>query len=191
MIFSHILSSSVLAGTGIGVFWYFSPRVAFFNRLLWGFFFLTVSLAALIGIAHYMGSSELEPLYRSMQILADSLGIVCAVGATWGLLARQTYSLPAFLAMVLIGVGLFVLLLLPDGRAFTPIVPAMGILVLMLMAVWALMQRSKHGLWVVLAAMMMGLATKSLAIGNLIHPIDLQHYATAFSLWFFGKAVRP
>ncbi|WP_332368316.1 hypothetical protein [Spirosoma telluris] len=40
----------------------------------------------------------------------------------------------------------------------------------------------------VLAAMMMGLATKAEAFGSLIHPTDFYHYATTVALWFFGKA---
>ena len=43
MIFSHILSGSILAGAGVGVFWHFFGRISLFNRLLWGFFLLTTS----------------------------------------------------------------------------------------------------------------------------------------------------
>lgn len=191
MIFSHILSSSILAGTGFGVFWRFFQQVPFFNRLLWGFFFLTVSLGAIIGVFHYTGSESLEPLHRSMRILADSLGISCAVVATWGLLNRTTYSQRGFLLTVVPGVALFIMLLLPEVRVFTPIVPSLGILLLMLMAVHALLQRNKRGLWIVLAAMMMGLATKAAAFTNVMSPIDFDHYANALALWFFGKSAQP
>lgn len=191
MIFSHILSGSILAGTGIGVFWRFFQQVPLFNRLLWGFFFLTISLTALIGVVHYTGTESLEPLHRSMRVLADSLGVVCAVVATWGLLNRISYKQTSFLLAVVSGVILFVLLLLPDVRLFTPIVPSMGILVLMLMAVYALMQRNKRGLWIVLAAMMMGLATKAPAFDTVMNPVDFNHYANALALWFFGKSAQP
>ena len=191
MIFSHILSSSILAGTGIGVFWRFFQQVPLFNRLLWGFFFLTISLTAIIGVIHYTGTESLEPLHRSMRILADSLGVICAVIATWGLLNRISYGQLGFLSTVVSGVVLFVLLLLPEVRLFTPIVPSLGILVLMLMAVYALLQRNKRGLWIVLAAMMMGLATKAPAFTNVMSPIDFDHYANALALWFFGKSAQP
>lgn len=191
MIFSHILSSSILAGTGFGVFWRFFQQVPFFNRLLWGFFFLTVSLRAVIGVFHYTGSESLEPLHQSMRILADSLGIFCAIVATWGLLNRTTYGQRGFLLTVVPGVALFVALLLPEVRVFTPIVPSLGILLLMLMAVHALLQRNKRGLWIVLAAMMMGLATKAPAFDNVMSPVDFDHYANALALWFFGKSAQP
>ena len=188
MIFSHILSGSILAGAGVGVFWHFFGRISLFNRLLWGFFLLTTSVAALIGVLQFAGNESLEPLHRSMIVLSDTLGIVCVVTAVYALLNRRTLSLISFVSTVLFGLFLFITLLLPDVRVFTPIVPSMGILVLMLLAVFSLLQRNKRGLWVVLAAMMMGLATKADSFSGLVHPTDFYHYATTLALWFFGKA---
>ncbi|WP_198174845.1 DUF6962 family protein [Spirosoma arboris] len=188
MIFSHILSGSILAGAGVGVFWHFFGRISLFNRLLWGFFLLITSLAALIGVIYFAGDESLEPLHQSMIVLSDSLGVVCVVTAVYALLNRQNLSLITFIATVVLGILLFISLLLPDVRVFTPIVPSLGILVLMLMAVFSLLQRNKRGLWVVLAAMMMGLATKAEAFDSLIHPTDFYHYATTVALWLFGKA---
>jgi len=188
MIFSHILSGSILAGTGVGVFWHFFQGVSLFNRLLWGFFLLTTSLAALIGVVHYAGNESLEPLHQSMVVLSDSLGVVCAVVAVWGLLNQRMYSLTTFITTVLFGLFVFVLLLLPEVRIFTPVVPSLAILILMLLAVFSLLQRNKRGLWVVLAAMMMGLATKAQSLDSFFHPTDFYHYASALALWFFGKA---
>ncbi len=161
MIFSHILSGSILAGAGVGVFWHFFGRISLFNRLLWGFFLLTTSVAALIGILQYLGNESLDALHHSMIVLSDTLGVVCVVTAVYALLNQRIIPLFTFVATVLFGLFLFITLLLPDARVFTPIVPSMGILVLMLLAVFSLLQRNKRGLWVVLAAMMMGLATKA------------------------------
>ena len=191
MIFSHILSSSILAGAGIGVFWHYFGRISLFNRLLWGFFLLTTSLAALIGVIHFTGNESLEPLRSSMTVLSNTLGVVCVVTAVYALLNQHTLSLITFVSTVLFGLFLFISLLMPDVRVFTPIVPSMGILVLMLLAVFSLLQRNKRGLWVVLAAMMMGLATKANSFNNFIHPTDFYHYATTLALWFFGKSAQP
>ena len=188
MIFSHILSGSILAGAGVGVFLHFLSRISFFNRLLWGLFLLTTSLAALIGVFRFLGNSSLEPLHLSMIVLANTLGVVCVVTAVYALLNRRTLSLGTFVTAVLVGLILFIGLLLPDARVFTPLVPSLGILILMLLAVFALLQRNKRGLWIVMAAMMMGLATKADAFSSLIHPTDFYQYATALALWFFGKA---
>jgi hypothetical protein len=190
MIFSHILSGSILAGAGIGVFWHFFGRISLFNQLLWGFFLLTNSLAALIGVVHYTGNESLEPLHRSMVVLSDSLGVVCVVTAVYALLNQRILSLTTFVATVIFGLLLFISLLLPEVRVFTPIVPSLGILVLMLLAVFSLLQRNKRGLWVVLAAMMMGLATKAQSFDGFMHPTDFYHYANALALWFFGKAAQ-
>ncbi len=191
MIFSHMLSGSVLAGTGVGIFWLYFSRISLFNRLLWGFFLLTTALAALMGVIGYAGNTLLEPLHQSMIVLADSLGIVCAVTAVYALLNRHRLSLRSFGATVGLGLLLFVGLLLPEWRVFTPVVPSLGILILMLLAVFSLLQRNKRGLWVVLAAMLMGLATKAEAFDRFMHPIDFYYYASALALWFFGKAARP
>ncbi|AQG77952.1 hypothetical protein [Spirosoma montaniterrae] len=190
MIFSHIVSGFVLAGAGVGVFWHFFGRISLFNRLLWGFFLLITSLAALTGVLLYAGNQSLESLHQSMIVLSDSLGVVCVVTAVYALLNQQTLSLTSFIATVVFGLLLFVGLLLPDVRVFTPVVPSLGILILMLLAVFALLQRNKRGLWVVLAAMMMGLSTKADAFNSLMHPTDFFHYITALALWFFGKAAE-
>ncbi|GAB4055703.1 hypothetical protein [Spirosoma litoris] len=188
MIFSHILSGCILAGAGVVVFLHFFGRISLFNRLLWGVFLLTTSLAALIGVLYYTGNESIRPLHQSMILLADTLGVACLITAVYALLNRQTLSLITFVATVFFGLLLFIGLLFPNARVFTPIVPSMGILVLMLLAVFSLMQRNKRGLWVVLAAMMMGLATKAEAFDSLVHPTDFYHYTTAIALWLFGKS---
>ena len=132
--------------------------------------------------------NALEPLHHSMLVLSNTMGVVCVVMAVYALLNQRTISFFPFVATVAFGLFLFTSLLLPRVRVFTPIVPSLGILVLMLLAVFSLLQRNKRGLWIVLAAMMMGLATKAEAFYSLIHPIDFYQYATALSLWFFGKA---
>ena len=190
MIFSHILSGFVLAGTGIGVFWHYFGRISLFNRLLWGFFLLTTSMAALIGVIEYADNELLEPLHQSMIVLSDSLGVVCVVTAVYALLNQRVLSPLTFISTVIFGLFLFIGLLLPNARVFTPVVPSLGILILMLLAVFSLLQRDKRGLWVVLAAMMMGLATKADAFDGYIHPTDFYHYTSALALWFFGKAAQ-
>ena len=188
MIFSHILSGSILAGAGVGVFSHFFGRISLFNRILWGFFFLTTSVAALIGVLHFAGNNYLKPQHHSMIVLYDTLGTVCVIAAVYALLNQRTISLLTFLITVGFGLFLYVSLMMPYARVFTPIVPSLGILVLMLLGVFSLLQRNKRGLWIVLAAMMMGLSTKAEAFNAVIHPTDFYHYATALALWFFGKA---
>jgi hypothetical protein len=123
-----------------------------------------------------------------MVILSHTLGIVCVVSAVYALLNQRTLSVFPFVATIAFGLFLFTTLLLPRLRVFTPIIPSLGILILMLLAVFSLLQRNKRGLWIVLAAMMMGLSTKAEVFYSLIHPTDFYHYAMALALWFFGKA---
>ncbi|GAB4029496.1 DUF6962 family protein [Spirosoma gilvum] len=188
MIFSHILSGSILVGAGVGVFWHFFGRISLYNRLLWGFFLLTTSLAALIGVIQFAGNESLATFHQWLIVLSDSLGVVCVVTAVYALLNKRTLSWLTFVATIVFGLFLFINLLSPTAQVFTPIVPSLGILVLMLLAVFSLLQRDKRGMWVVLAAMAMGLATKADSFSSLIHPTDFYHYVTALALWFFGKA---
>ncbi|WP_332368315.1 hypothetical protein [Spirosoma telluris] len=126
------------------MFWHFFGRISLFNRLLWGFFLLLTSLAALIGVIYFAGDESLEPLHQSMIILSDSLGVVCVVTAVYALLNYQKLSLATFITTIVLGLLLFVSLLRPDVRVFTPVIPSLGILVLMLMAVFSLLQRNKR-----------------------------------------------
>ena len=133
MIVSHVISDAALAITGVGVFWRFFGHLPFYNRLLWGFFLLTISLAATVGAIRFMGYSQIELFYDSFQTLAGTLGIACVVMAVWAFAMKRTVKLIPFGGTLLVGLFLFVLMLLPDVRVFRPVVSSLGILVVMLL----------------------------------------------------------
>lgn len=189
MIFSHVLSEAVLAGTGFGVFWYYYQRVARYNRLLWGFFLLTISLAAVAGLLWFAGYEAIEQLYHSLITLAGSLGIVSVVTAVWALLNNLTVGVTSFAITLVLGLVLFVVLRMPPISAFAPVVTALSILIVMLMAVYGLMHRNPRSVWIIFAVMLLGLATKAPSFYRFIHPTDFYHYAVALSLLCFGKAI--
>ncbi|MBO0935137.1 hypothetical protein J2I47_01125 [Fibrella sp. HMF5335] len=190
MVLSHMLSDAVLAATGLGVYATSFQRLPFFNRILWGFFFLTISLAALVGVFTFGGLVALEPLHQSLTKLAGSLGVVCLVVAVYA----QTRLKPAtpliFGSTLVVGVVVFVLLFLPTIRVFAPVVPALGILLVMLLAVFALLRQQRWAVWIVVAVMLMALATKVDKVALPIHPTDAYHYLLALGLLSFGKAAR-
>lgn len=190
MILSHVISDAVLTGMGLGVFWHYFGRMAFYNRLLWGFFLLTLTMAALTGILVLSGYMALEPLNHSLNVLAASFGTVCLVMGVWALVNRQTVSLVGFGVTLLLGLLVFVVLLLPTVRVFGPVVQSLGILVVMLIAVLGLLRRQMWAIWLVVAVMLMGIATKATAFSQLLSPIDFYHYALALALLGFGKAVE-
>lgn len=190
MILSHVISDAALAITGVGVFWHFFGHLPFYNRLLWGFFLLTISLAAIAGTVQFAGYTGLELLYESLQTLASTLGISCIVVAVWAFVMNRTMQLMSFGLTLVVGVFLFVVMLLPDVRVFRPVVSSLGILLVMLLGVFGLMRRVPNALWVVIAVMLSAIATKAVSFADLFNPIDFYHYILAFSLLAFGKAVQ-
>lgn len=190
MILSHVLSDAALAITGVGVFWNFFGHLPFFNRLLWGFFLLTLSLAATAGAIHFMGYAGIDSLYESLQTLAGTLGIACVVVAAWAFVMGRTIRLMPFSLTLVVGLFLFVVMLLPDVKVFRPVVSSLGILLVMLLGVFGLMRRIPNALWIVIAVMLAAIATKADAFATLFNPIDFYHYMLALSLLAFGKAVQ-
>lgn len=190
MILSHLISDAVLTSMGIGVFWHYFGQMAFYNRLLWGFFLLTLTLAALTGILVLSGYTIVEPLNQSLNVLAGSFGTVCLVMGVWALVSRRSIRVVPFVVTLILGLFMFVILLLPEIRVFAPVVQSLGILVAMLLAVFGLLRRQVWAVWLVVAVMLMGIATKATAFGQLISPTDFYHYAVALALLGFGKAVE-
>ncbi len=190
MILSHIISDAVLAATGVWVFATAFGRVPFYSRLLWGFFFLTIALAALVGVFTFAGLAVLEPLHNSLTVLAGSLGVVAVVVATYATVLNRLLSPVTFSISLGIGILLFVLLFLPDVAVFAPVVAAMGILLVMLLAVLALLRHQRWAVWIVVAVLLMAFATKVQQLVLPLHPIDAYHYLIALALVSFGYAMR-
>ncbi|HEX9957148.1 MAG TPA: hypothetical protein VGA96_07825 [Fibrella sp.] len=190
MIISHMISDAVLAATGVWVFSTAFGRVPFYSRLLWGFFFLTISLAALVGVFTFAGLTFLEPLHRSLTVLAGSLGVVAVVVATYTTVLNQLLSPVSFSVSLGVGILLFVLLFSPEVAVFAPVVAALGILTVMLLAVLALLRHQRWAVWIVVAVLLMAFATKVQNMVLPLHPIDAYHYLIALALLSFGYAMR-
>ncbi len=186
---AHVLSDSVLALTSLTVFWYFFARVPVYNRMLWGFFLLPVALAALIGVVVFAGYEPAQPLHRSLELLAGTLGAVCVVVGTWQLINRATIK-PISLAITLVvGLVLFVIMLLPEIRVFAPVVSSLAILVAMLLAVWGMFRRDRRAMWLVVAFLGMAVATKNPSFLP-FDQLDFYHYTVSLSLMALGKGVQ-
>jgi hypothetical protein len=190
MILSHMISDAVLAATGVWVFSTAFGRVSFYSRLLWGFFFLTISLAAFVGVLTFAGLSMLDPLHDSLTVLASSLGVVAVVVATYATVFNQALSPVSFSVSLGVGILLFMALFFPEIAVFTPVVSALGILIVMLLAVLALLQKQHWAVWIVVAVMLMAFATKVHHMALPLHPIDAYHYLIALALLSFGYAMR-
>ena len=186
---AHVLSDSVLALTSLTVFWYFFARVPFYNRLLWGFFLLPVALAASVGVVVFAGYEPAQPLHRSLELLAGTLGAVCIVVGTWQLINRTTIKPVGLAITLIIGLFLFLIVLLPDVRVFAPVVSAMGILVAMLLGVFGMLRRDRRAMWLVVAFLLLAVATKNPSFLPL-DQLDFYHYTLSLALLALGKGVR-
>ena len=189
---SNMVSDAVLAFTGIWVFWRYFMELSWYNRILWGLFLITISMTALIGILVFAGIQGVVPLHRSLETLVASLGVVCVIVGVWGLILKQKITRSGFVTTVTLGIVLFLLLLLsPTIRAFEPVIPSMGMVVVLLIAFLGVVRRDPHATWVVLAVMILALSTRVGQLNNLpIHPIDFYHYTLSLSLLCFGKSVQ-
>ena len=154
-----MVSDAVLAFTGIWVFLIYFQGLSWYNRLLWGFFFLTISMTALIGILAFAGVDSVAPLHHSLEILAGSLGAVCAVVGVWTLIQKQNVSRPTFFTTVSLGLALFVALMLPEVQVFAPIVPSFCMVIVMLIAFMGLLRRDPRASWIIFGVMILALST--------------------------------
>ncbi|GAB3906301.1 hypothetical protein GCM10028803_38440 [Larkinella knui] len=187
-----MVSDAVLAFTGIWVFWRYFQALSWYNRVLWGLFLITISMTALIGILLFAGIQGVVPLHRSLETLAGSLGVVCVIVGVWGLIQKQQITRQGFIITVSLGIGLFLVLLLnPTVGAFTPVIPSMGMVIVLLIAFLGVVRRDPRASWVVLAVMILALAIRLGQLKNLpIHPVDFYHYTLSLSLLCFGKSAQ-
>ncbi|RRB02264.1 DUF6962 family protein [Larkinella rosea] len=189
---SNMVSDAVLCFTGVWVFWRFFREMSWYNRVLWGLFLITISMTALVGILRFAGIQRVIPLHESLETLAASLGVVSVIVGVWGLIQKQTISRTGFILTVSVGVLLFLLLLMvPLVGTFQPVVPSLGMVIVLLIAFLGVVRRDPRASWIVLAVMIIALATRAGWHQNIpIHPIDFYHYTLSLSLLCFGKAVQ-
>ncbi|MFN4147709.1 MAG: hypothetical protein ACK4GN_17940, partial [Runella sp.] len=56
---SNALSDAILAIVCVFSFFHFFARVPFYNRLLWGIFLVTTTLAAAAGVCKFLGMTQI------------------------------------------------------------------------------------------------------------------------------------
>lgn len=189
---SNMVSEAVLAFTGVWVFWRYFQGLSWYNRILWGLFLIIISLTALVGIFLFAGVQAVESFHRSLETLAGSLGVVCVIVGVWGVVLKQRIPKTSFMITIALGLGLFFLLLLnPIIGEFRAVVPSFGMVIVLLIAFLGVIRRDPRASWIVLAVMILALATRVGQINDLpIHPVDFYHYSLSLSLLCFGKSVK-
>lgn len=190
MQFSNLLSDAVLAATGIYVFLRFFNNKPHFEKLLWGIFLITLSVTATAGVVRFAGVSDIIPMHLTLQLLAGSLGVLGLVVAVWYSVSGQTATATVFYATVVVGFAVFVFFAQTPYGNFAIVLQSLAMLVVMLLAVWGLLQKQKQAVWFVVGVMVAGIATKASSLGLPFNNIDTYHYALAMALLAFGKGAN-
>jgi len=185
---SNVVSDALLAMVGLGVYFRYFSRISLYNRLLWGTFLIVISMDAAVGACRFAGVGWLVPLHQSLQSMVSSIGIVSAVVAVWALVNQHVISHQIWITTLGIGIGLFALLMFTFLSGFTLVVQSLGMLAIMLIAVYGLARGYRKATWIIVGIMIAGIATK-MPTQNWLNATDFYHYSLAAMLICFGKAV--
>lgn len=189
MQFSNAFSDAILMIVCLFVFFRYFARVPFYNKLLWGIFLITITLAAAAGIFRFLGVAQISDVHRTLGLLAGTAGLSSVVAAIYGTSLRLTLPQGTLIGAIVIGLILFVLLLNPTYRPFEQVVASLVMLLCMIIAVLGLLRKNIKALWIVIGIMILGLATKVGSNHLPFNSTDIYHYALAAMVVCFGKSV--
>lgn len=184
----HSLSELILSVTSFAVFLIFFQKQLIYNRLLWGVFFVLISITALLTAARSLGWESIGPLLSSFRRLEDTLGPLCMLIGIWLLISQLQATRFTFWATVATGVGLYFALVWYRMEPLIQIIQPLCIVIALIMACWGLMQRQRTALWIVVAMTILALSNKlRLELGPAA--IDPYHLLVAVTTFCLGKAV--
>lgn len=184
----HSLSELILSVTSFAVFLIFFQKQLIYNRLLWGVFFVLISITALLTAARSLGWESISPILDSFRRLENTLGPLCMLIGTWLLISQLQATRFTFWATVGTGVGLYFALVWYRMEPLIQIIQPLCIVIALLLACWGLLQRQRTALWVVVAMTILALSSKlRLELGP--SAIDPYHLLVAIATFCLGKAV--
>ncbi len=184
----HSLSELLLSVTSFAVFLIFFQKQLIYNRLLWGVFFVLVSITALLTAARSLGWESIGPILNSFRRLENTLGPLCMLVGTWLLISQLQATRFTFWATVGTGGGLYFGLVWYRMEPLIQIIQPLCIVIALIMACWGLLQRQRTALWVVLGMTILALSSKlRLELGPAA--IDPYHLLVAVTTFCLGKAV--
>jgi hypothetical protein len=187
---NHIISDLILFMTGLGVFLVFFQKQSIYNRLLWGIFIMSIAMTALVGVFLFAGFDWLQPIHSSLQRLESTLGAVCMVVASWGLIMLTETGRLTFWGTIGAGTGIYFGLSWFQLGVMVQIVQPLCLVITLVIACWGLLRKQKSALWVVFSMMLLTLAVKVTSMSLPLHPIDINHYLIALGIYCAGKAVQ-
>ncbi len=189
---SHIISDSILAATGLFVFFRYLLKLDFWETLLWEAFVLSVAIAAAFGALGYTGITDFGWLGVFFQKLATIVGVISIVAAAWFLVNNKAINKNFVIGIMCLG---FVLLALKLILNFAPISTATsvgGIGILIIISIYGILKGNKPAsFWLFAAVILAALANfKDKFIADASMATDAYHYLLAASLLCFGLATQ-
>ena len=186
----HIFSNLILSLTGVFIFYKYYNLQPFANRILWGFFLLTISLNALTELLVFAGLQIPESFQDIIRDSERTLGAVCLVSAAWCLIMR--YEAKNLMLFSTIGLGLLLLFCITyfNVQFMGLIIQPFCIIVTLLISCLGLGNKQKSALWVIVSMTLLALSTKSHKIPLPMDPIDINRYMMVLAIVCFGNAIR-
>jgi hypothetical protein len=186
----HSLSELILSVTAFAVFLIFCQKQPIYGCLIWGVFFITISVTSSLTVFWYLGWEGLAPVAGSLRRLEETLGSLCMLVGSWLLVGRFVATRFTFWATIGTGTGLFLGLAWFRLTPLIQVVQPLCIVIVLLIACYGLLQRQKSALWIVFAMTILALSAK-LRLGlspALTH--DPYHLLVAVCALCLGKAVQ-
>ena len=186
----HIFSNLILSLTGVFIFYKYYNLQPFTNRILWGFFLLTISLNALVELLVFAGLEIPENVQNIIRDSERTFGSVCLVSAAWCLIMR--YEAKNLMLFSTIGLGLLLLFSITwfNVQFMGLIIQPFCIIVTLLISCLGLGNRQKSALWVIVSMTLLALSAKSHRIPLPMDPIDINRYMMVLAIICFGNAIR-
>ncbi|MPR35695.1 hypothetical protein [Salmonirosea aquatica] len=184
------LSELILSITAFAVFLVYFQKQPIYSRLLWGVFFITLSVTSLMAVLWYVGWEGLSPVVESLRRLDATLGPLCMMVGTWLLISHSVATRFTFWATIGTGTGLFLGLAAYRLSPLIQVVQPLCIVIALLIACWGLLQKQKSALWVVFAMTILALSSKLRLELNPAVAFGPYHILVAASTFCLGKAVE-
>ncbi len=188
--FLNSLSELILSITAFAVFLIYFQRQPIYGRLLWGIFFITLSITSLLAVLWYLGWEGLAPVVESLRRLAATLGPLCMMVGTWLLISHSVATRFTFWATLGTGTGLFLGLAAYRMSPLIQVVQPLCIVIALIIACWGLLQKQKSALWVVFAMTILALSSKLRLELNPAAVFGPYHILVAASTFCLGKAIE-
>lgn len=188
--FLNSLPELILSITAFAVFLIYFRKQPLYSRLLWGIFFITLSLSSLLAVLWYWGWEGLAPVVESLRRLAATMGPLCMMVGTWLLVSHSIATRFTLWATVITGTGLFLGLTAFRLSPLIQVVQPLCIVIALIIACWGLLQRQKCALWVVFGMTILALSSKIQLEMNPAAAFGPYHLLVAVSTLCLGKAVE-